>query len=131
MSSEHDRLLVQETVKNLAVVKDIPPTQELFKASRVVTGAELTTGIGLVIFAAVVPIATILWWGRPTLLADFVTLVFLGIYVFAVIATFAIIILWGLGRLELPDKFMDKLGVATIGEIAGLLLFMLKYLFRN
>lgn len=100
--------------------------EEVFQASRIVTGPELGIGVGLLVFAAIFPSAAILWWGRPSTLSDFVTLVFLWIYMFAVIATFAIIVLWGLGRLDLPGNFMKWLGGATVGEIAGLLLFVLK-----
>ena len=107
------------------------PPRDVFKASRIVTGIELKTGIGLLVFAAVVPIATSLWWGRPATFAEFTSLIFLGIYMFAVIATFAIIILWGLGRLDLPDKFMAWLGVATIGEIAGLLAYVVRQIFSG
>ena len=105
--------------------RETPTARDLFKASRVVTGIELKVAIGLLIFSAVVPIATILWWGRPATFAEFVSVVFLGLFMFAVLTTFAIIVLWGLGRLDLPGKFVGWLGVVTVGEIVGLLLFML------
>lgn len=104
---------------------------EVIKASRIVTGMELKTGIGLLVFAAVVPIAFSLWWGRPASFAEFTSLIFLATYVFAVIATFAIIFLQGLERLTLPDKFMLWLGGATIGEIATLLAFILRQNFKS
>lgn len=110
-------------------LEDREQPEEVFHASRVVTGPELGIGIGLLVFAAIFPSAVILWWGRPGALSDFVTLVILWIYMFAVISTFAIILLWGLGRLDLPAGFMKWLGGATVGEIAGLLLFALKHVF--
>lgn len=110
---------------------ETPASGEVFKAGRLVTGFELRTALGLLIFAALVPICTILWWGRPSALPEFVTLVFLGLFVFAVLATFAIIVLWGLGRLDLPGSFMKWLGLATIGEIVGLLLFVLRYILKS
>jgi hypothetical protein len=113
------------------MAKDEIPTREVIRAARIITGVELKTGIGLLIFAAVVPIATSLWWGRPATFAEFISLIFLGIYMFAVIATFAIIILWGLGRLDLPNKFMGWLGAATIGEIAGLLGYVVHQIFKS
>jgi hypothetical protein len=62
-------------------------------------------------------------------LDNFIALTFLGTYVFAVIETFAVILLWGLGRLSLPSTFVPWLGGATIGEIAGLLLLVVKKVF--
>jgi hypothetical protein len=104
--------------------------KKVFKGSRIVSGVMDGTAIGMLIFAAILPIVIILWWGKPILLRDLVTLVFLGLYVFAVISTFAIIVLWGLQRLDLPNKFMMWLGGATVGEIAGLLAFGYKELFK-
>jgi hypothetical protein len=100
------------------------------RAAGVVTKMELGAGLGLLVFAAAVPIAAMLWWGRPTLFAEFTTMIFLGIYMYAVITTFAIIFLWGLGRLVIPDQFMRWLGIATIGEIAGLLGYGLQWVFK-
>ena len=108
-----------------------PISRDVFKASRIVTGIELKTGIGLLVFAAVVPIAACAWWGRPATFAEFTSLIFLGIYMFASIATFAIIILWGLGRLDLPDKFMHWLGGVTLGEISVLVTYIVHQIFKN
>jgi hypothetical protein len=100
------------------------------RAAGIVTKMELGAGLGLLLFAAAVPIATMLWWGRPTAFPEFTTMIFLGIYMYTVITTFAIIFLWGLGRLVIPDQFMRWLGVATIGEVAGLLGFGLQWVFK-
>ena len=108
-----------------------PPVRTIIKSGRVVTGIETKLALGLIVFAATVPIVTIAWWGRPVTLTDFLTLIFVGIYMFAVITTFAIILLVGLGRLDLPEKFMYWLGVATIGEDAGLLMFVIKKVFAG
>jgi len=96
------------------------------KGSRIVTPIELGAGLGLLAFAAVVPIAALQWWGRPATFEEFTKMVFLGIYMFAVFTTFAIIFLRGLGRLDIPDKFMNWLGAATIGELVGLLAYALR-----
>lgn len=104
---------------------------KVIKASRVITGYELAAGLGLLGFSLLIPILSFLWWGRPATFAEFVSMIFLGIYMFAVIATFAIIILWGLGRLDIPDSFMKWLGMATIGEIVGLLAYVLKQVFNS
>lgn len=111
--------------------KETPPTREPFKASRLVTGFEIKTGIGLLIFSAVIPIVTVWWWGRPASFGEFITLIFVGIYMFAVLATFAIIVLWGLGRLDLPGKFVWWLGGATIGEVAVFVTYLLQYILRE
>jgi hypothetical protein len=92
---------------------------DVIRAAEVVTKMELGAGLGLLLFAAAVPIATMLWWGRPAAFAEFATMIFLGIYMYTVITTFAIIFLWGLGRLVIPDQFMRWLGAATIGENRG------------
>jgi hypothetical protein len=109
---------------------DNPPPLNLIKASRVVTGYELGAGLGLLAFAVAIPIAAILWWGRPGTFAEFTSIIFLGTYMFAVIATFAIIILWGLGRLDIPESFMKWLGGATIGEVVGLVVFVIKQIYK-
>jgi hypothetical protein len=102
----------------------------VIRAAGIVTKMELGAGLGLLLFAATVPIATMLWWGRPAAFAEFTTMIFLGIYMYTVITTFAIIFLWGLGRLVIPDQFMRWLGAATIGEIAGLLGFGLQWVLQ-
>jgi hypothetical protein len=107
------------------------PRLEVIKASRIVTGYELGAGLGLLAFAVLVPSLALLLWGRAETFAQFVSMIFLWIYMFAVIATFAIVILWGLGRLDIPDSFMKWLGGATIGEIAGLLAFVVKQIFKG
>jgi hypothetical protein len=110
--------------------KEQAPLLEVVKSARVATGYEMGAGLGLLVLAVVIPILMALWWGRPSTFAELTSLVFLGIYIFAVIATFSIILLWGLGRLEIPDSFMKWLGGATIGEVAGLLLYVLKQVFK-
>jgi hypothetical protein len=91
------------------------------------------TAIGLLIFAAVIPVALTVWWEKhsPMTLPDLVTLLFMDIYIFAVVSTFAIIVLWGLNRLDLPNKFMSWLGAATVGEIAGLLGYVIHIIFKK
>jgi hypothetical protein len=106
------------------------PALNVVRSARIVSGYELGAGLGLLAFAVAIPIAAILWWGRPSTFAEFTSLIFLGIYMFVVIATFAIIILWGLGRLDIPESFMKWLGGATIGEVAGLLLFVVKQIYK-
>lgn len=66
---------------------------------------------------------------RPFDLQDYMAVTLLGIYAFAVIVTFAIILLWGFKRLELEAKFVNWLGAATVGEVAGMLLFIVKKVF--
>lgn len=123
--------VVDRVIEMNQVPSDKPSIREVIKAARIVTGLEIKIGIALLIFAAVFPTAACLWWGRPDTFGEFTTLFFLWIYMFAVIATFAIIILWGLGRLDLPGKFMGWLGAATIGEIVGLLAYVLHQIFGN
>ncbi len=102
---------------------------EVIKSTRIVTGYELAAGLGLLAVAVFVPSLAMVWWGRPTGFPEFTSMILLWIYMFAVIATFSIVILWGLGRLELPEKFMNWLGGATIGEVAGLVIFVVKQIF--
>ena len=110
-------------------IETLSPKQ-LIKAARVVSGIDWTA-VGLLIFAAIIPILTCLWWGKPSSLPELVTLVLLGLFAFAVISTFAIIVLWGIGRLELPDRFMAWLGGATVGEIAGLLAAIVHWILKH
>ncbi len=57
----------------------------------------------------------------------------LRIYAFTVLATFAIILLQGfhIGGFMLQPEFLKWLGIATIGQIGGLLTIILHYLFRK
>jgi hypothetical protein len=105
---------------------ETPPKIDVIKAARVVTGYELGAGLGLLTVAVAIPVCTVLWWGRPGTFTEFVSIIVLAIYMFTVIATFAIILLWGLGRLDLPHSFMKWLGGATVGEVVGLLFYVLK-----
>lgn len=103
---------------------------EFVEDARVVTGAELFVGLGLVIFGLLPLLGIwIVLQKIPFQLDNFIALALVGTYIFAVIETFAIIILWGLGRLYLPPKFVPWLGGATIGEIAVLLTIVVKKLF--
>ncbi len=99
---------------------------EIIKRARDVTGYELGAGLGLLAVAVLIPTFGMIWWGRPTGFPEFTSMILLWIYMFAVIATFSIVILWGLGRLELPAKFMNWLGGATIGEVAGLVIIVVE-----
>lgn len=64
-------------------------------------------------------------------LQEFVAVSIFGIYAFAVIVTFAIILLWGFKRLELSEAFVKWLGGATVAEVAGMVLCVVKYLFPS
>ena len=114
--------------QSFMIERDSVTPKKLFKNVREVSPFDWTA-IAMLMFAALVPIAIAIYWGHPGSIGDLATIVFLGLFVFAVIATFSIIVLWGLGRLALPDKFMSWLGAATIGEIAGLLAFVIHHLF--
>jgi len=111
--------------------KETLTPRRIIKSVREVSALYDWTAIGLLIFAAVIPIAVAMWWGRPATIADLATIIMLGLFIFAVISTFAIIVLWGLGRLSLTDKFMTWLGGATVGEIAGLVAFIIHFLFSK
>ncbi len=103
---------------------------EFIEQTRVVTGAELLVGLGLVIFGLLPFLGIWIVVQKLTFqLESFIALALLGTYIFAVIETFAIIILWGLGRLYLPPKFVPWLGATTIGEVAVLLTIVVKKLF--
>jgi len=114
----------------VAAQKETPPARKYIRSAREVSTVVDWAAIGLLIFAAVVPIAIAMWWGRPSVFADLITMILLGLFVFAVIATFAIIVLWGLKRLDLTEKFMSWLGGATVGEIIGLLAYIVHRLFK-
>jgi hypothetical protein len=107
-------------------------SKPLIQSAREIPG-ENWTAIGLLIFAAIVPVALTVWWAHrsPMELTDLITLIFMDLYIFAVISTFAIIVLWGLGRLTLPGKFMSWLGAATVGEIVGLLTYVVHFVFNH
>ena len=57
------------------------------------------------------------------------TKIMLGLFAFSVVATFAIIFGYGRRYLVYPEWFLKWLGMATIGEIATFLGYILKYLF--
>jgi hypothetical protein len=115
----------------VAAQKETPPDRKYIQAAREVSTVADWTPIGLLIFAAVVPIAIAMWWGRPSTFADLITMILLGLFVFAVIANFAIIVLWGLKRLDLPERFMSWLGGATVGEIIGLSAYIVHHIFKS
>ena|SRR5271155_284131 len=52
----------------------------------------------------------------------------LGIFMFTVIETFTVILLWGFKKIQLPKEFARWLGGATIGEVAVLLVIIVKKL---
>lgn len=117
------------TLKKVGTEK--PAQDEVITADRVITGYELGAALGLLAVAVLIPSLAMIWRGRASTFAEFTSMILLWIYMFAVIATFSIIILWGFGRLVLPEKFMNWLGAATIGEIAGILLFVIKQIFAK
>lgn len=95
---------------------------------RVIIGSKLAVALVLVLFGCLPLLG--LWSmvrGRP--LDEIVALTLLGTFVFAVIETFAVMILTGMGHLDLPDKFLHWLGAATVGEVATMLLLVVKKLF--
>ena len=55
-----------------------------------------------------------------------ITLNVLAAFFFTVIETFSLILLRGFGRIAVPDKFMHWLGGATVGQVAGMLLWIIK-----
>jgi hypothetical protein len=67
--------------------------------------------------------------GKPADLQGLVAIMILGIFSFAVMATFDVILFWGLGALSLPAAFVHWLGGATVGEIAGLLIIIVRRVF--
>lgn len=108
------------------------PLQEPVRSARQVNlferfGALLLLGFG------VMPL--VVGWGFLSRgdfdIRDFVGVTLIGIFAFAVIETFSIIIMWGLERLKIPDKFIYWLGGATVGEIAGLAVYVVAALFRT
>jgi hypothetical protein len=105
------------------------PRESVVRADNV-SGWEIAGAIGLLLFG-VVPL--VMGWifllKRTFDLQEYMAVTLLGIYAFAVIVTFAIILLWGFRRLELPDKFVSWLGGATVGEVAGMVLFIVKKVF--
>jgi hypothetical protein len=58
-----------------------------------------------------------------------ITLNILAAFFFTVIETFSLILLRGFGRITVPDKFMHWLGGATVGQVAGMLLWIIKKVF--
>jgi len=129
--SERDIQVNPPVGSRLPKAKETLTTNKVIKGAREVSGIVDWSAIGLLIFAAVIPTALAIWWGKPSSLPELVTLVLLGLYVFAVISTFAIIMLWGLRRLDLPDRFMSWLGGATVGEIVGLLAFIVRWVLKS
>jgi|SRR5208337_5604038 len=101
-----------------------PETVEPIREARNVSSVELVGGIFLIV-AGVFPLWVFLCLFHKQL-SEVITVSVLGLYVFVVFETFAVFFLSGLGRLSFPDKFLHWLGVATVGEVAGLLYFVMK-----
>src|SRR5208282_2173810 len=103
----------------------VPDTVEPIRDARNVSSVELVGGIFLIV-AGILP-----WWVLLGLfhkqLSEVITVSVLGLYVFVVFETFAVFFLAGLGRLSFPDKFLHWLGGATVGEVAGLLYYVIKH----
>jgi hypothetical protein len=92
---------------------------------------ERAGALALLAFGAVpIVIGWIMLWISPEItLERFIAFSVIGIFAFAVIETFSVILLWGLGRLELPASFVNWLGAATIGEVAGMLYIIIRAVF--
>ena len=105
-----------------------PTPLEPIKEARVVSGIELRTALLLVVLAVAVPFGMGLWFlsGRNPSLQEFLVVIVLALLAFWSIATVGIILLWGLGRLVLPEQLVHYLGVATVGEIAGIVVLVVR-----
>ncbi len=103
---------------------------EAIRRAENVSGWEIAGAIALLLFGVVPLVVGWLFLRQGTIeLQTYMAVTLLGIYAFAVIVTFATILLWGFRRLELPDKFVSWLGAATVGEVAGMVLFIVRKVF--
>ena len=110
---------------------DTPPVIGAVTEAREVTPFD-KCGIALVAFGmSPLVVGWILLFRREFEMGEFIAINILGLFSLTVIETFSIILLWGLGRLELPQKIVHWLGMATVGEVAGMLLIIIKYVFPN
>jgi uncharacterized membrane protein len=102
-----------------------PEAVEPIRDARNVSSVELVGGIFLIV-AGVLPWWVLVWLFHKQL-SEVITVSVLGLYVFVVFETFAVFFLTGLGRLSFPDKFLHWLGGATVGEVVGLLYYVIKH----
>lgn len=107
---------------------DQPEEFAPIKSVEKVSSPELGAALFLIV-AGVAPLAFLLY-SYHSQLAETITATIIGTYTFAVFETFAIFLLWGFRRLSMPDKFVHWLGAATVGEVAGLVALILKYVLR-
>jgi len=132
---------------------ETPAVLEAVKGERVEPSGFVRMG-SLLIFAVIVPLVVLFHYferltvvaililvlflpyvilfsmtGRPKDLRVLIALIVLGVFSFAVMATFDVVVFWGLGTLKLPEAFVHWLGVVTVGEIAGLLVIIVRRIF--
>jgi hypothetical protein len=107
------------------------PVLEAVKDARPMTGSERLATLALLAFGTLPFLAswTYIFLHNEIALDQLITLNVLAAFFFAIIETFSLILLRGFGRITLPDKFMHWLGVATVGQVAGMLVWIIKKVF--
>lgn len=64
-------------------------------------------------------------------LREMLTIFLLALFGASTIATYVLIFFWGFKLIELPSPFVHWLGGATVGEISGLLVIIVKSIFPS
>ena len=110
---------------------DKPPILEPVRDARPMTGSERLATLALLAFGTLPFLAawTYIYAHKEMALDQLITLNVLAAFFFTVIETFSLILLRGFGRIAVPDKFMHWLGGATVGQVGGMLVWIIKKVF--
>jgi hypothetical protein len=114
-----------------AVQTEKPPILEPIRDARPITGSERLATLSLLAFGTIPFLVAWLYIyvHKDMTFEQLITLNVLAAFFFTMIETFSLILLRGFGRISVPDKFMHWLGGATVGQVAGMLLWIIKKLF--
>lgn len=114
-----------------AAQTDKPPILEPVTDARPITGSERLATLALLAFGTLPFFVgwSYIYGHKEMTFEQLITLNVLAAFFFTVIETFSLILLRGFGRISVPDKFMHWLGGATVGQVGGMLLWIVKKLF--
>jgi hypothetical protein len=123
--------LGEPSLPRKAAETDKPPILEPVQDARPMTGMERLASLSLLGFGMLPFLAAwfYIYVHKDIQLEQLITLNVLAGFFFTVIETFSLILLRGFGRIVVPDKFMHWLGAATVGQVAGMLLWIIKKVF--
>lgn len=108
-----------------------PPILNAVQDARPMTGSEHLATLALLAFGTLPFLVawTYIYAHKEMALDQLITLNVLAAFFFTVIETFSLILLRGFSRITVPDKFMHWLGGATVGQVGGMLVWIIKKVF--